>query len=177
MAIAFAGIGPAVQLGLIKVPQVLDNPAVGSSFSDRTFITIPGFLKHYADTVPLMNPSRSLRRLQANETAESHKVTKLRLMQKPTFEPILTQEELEKAVTPEIREAVRKIMSQSLPVEVITLDEDEEETIKQRFEPPVLLPDVLLFPGILKKFAPALEPRVCQFMGLKNFGPHCGHER
>ncbi|KAL8434173.1 hypothetical protein ACSSS7_003355 [Eimeria intestinalis] len=161
------------QLGLIKVPQILDNPAVGSSFSDRVFLTIPGFLKHYVDAIPLVNPSRSLRRLQADESVESHKVTKLRLTREPAFEPILTQEELEKALTPEIREAVHKIMTKSLPMEIITLDEDEDQTIRTRYEPPVLLPDFLLFPGKLQYLAPALQPRVCQFMGLKHMGPNC----
>ncbi|KAL8270969.1 hypothetical protein Esti_005124 [Eimeria stiedai] len=168
-----SGIGPAVQLGLIKVPQIVDNPAVGSSFSDRVFLSIPGFLKHYVDAIPLVNPSKSLRRLQADDDVGSQRVTKLRLTQKPAFEPILTQEELEKAITPEIREAVHKIMTQSLPVEIITLDEDEDESIQARFEPPVLLPDFLLFPGKMQYLAPALQPRVCQFMGMKSIGPNC----
>ncbi|KAL8440337.1 hypothetical protein Efla_000225 [Eimeria flavescens] len=172
-----SGIGPAVQLGLIKAPQVVDNPAVGSSFSDRVFLCIPGFLKHYVDALPLLNPSKALRHLQAEEDVPAHRQKKLRLTQKPAFEPILTQEELEKSITPEIREAVRKIMTQSLPVEVITLDEDEEDSVKTRFEPPVLLPDFLLFPGKMKYLANALQPRVCQFMGMKNVGPHCRGER
>ncbi|KAL8444653.1 hypothetical protein Emed_006129 [Eimeria media] len=136
-----------------------------------------GFLKHYVDAVPLVNPSKSLRRLQADDDVGSHKVTKLRLTQKPAFEPILTQEELEKAITPEVREAVQKIMTQSLPMEIITLDEDEDESIQTRFEPPVLLPDFLLFPGKMQYLAPALQPRVCQFMGMKKIGPNCRGER
>lgn len=172
-----SGIGPAVQLKMIKVPQVLDNPAVGSSFSDRVFISIPGFLKHYVDTIPLINPSRSLRRLEATDEPGSHGVTKLRLTAKPAFEPILTKEELEKAITPEVREAITKIMDKSLPVEIITIDEDADESVTPRFEPPVLLPDLLMFPGKMHYLAPALQPRVCQFMGVKQFGPNCkGHQ-
>lgn len=177
LVFGFSGIGPAAQLSLIKVPQVLDNPAVGSSFSDRVFISIPGFLKHYADKIPLMNPSRSLRRLEATEEPESHRLTKLRLTAKPAFEPILTQEELEQAITPEVREAITKIMEKSVPVEIITVDEDEDESVTPRFDPPVLLPDLLMFPGKMQYLAPALQARVCQFMGLKPVGPNCkGHQ-
>ncbi|XP_026193227.1 uncharacterized protein LOC34623624 [Cyclospora cayetanensis] len=167
-----SGIGPAAQLGLLKVPQVLDNPAVGSSFSDRVFLAIPGFLKHYVDAIPLINPSKNLRRLAADEEGEHQKLTKLRLVSKPTFEPILTIEELEKVITPETREAVLKILDKPLPTEVFTIDEDDE-SVSTRFEPPVLLPDLLMFPGKLQYLAPALQPRVCQFMGLKQIGPHC----
>ncbi|KAL8450524.1 hypothetical protein Emag_003153 [Eimeria magna] len=169
-----------ISAGAVHTPLLLyrsDNPAVGSSFSDRVFLTIPGFLKHYVDAIPLVNPSKSLRRLQADDDVGSHKVTKLRLTQKPAFEPILTQEELEKAITPEIREAVHKIMTQSLPMEIITLDEDEDESIQTRYEPPVLLPDFLLFPGKMQYLAPALQPRVCQFMGMKSIGPNCRGNR
>lgn len=152
---------------------MLDNPAVGSTFSDRVFITIPGFLKHYVDTIPLINPSKSLRRLKADEDPNTKRVTKLRLTQKPTVEPILTPEELEKAITPEIRDALQKILDQKVPMEIITIDEDAEDTISQRFEPPVLLPDLVMFPGKLQYLAPALQPRVCQFMGIKHVGPQC----
>ncbi|CDJ28480.1 LOW QUALITY PROTEIN: oxidoreductase, putative [Eimeria mitis] len=168
-----SGIGPAIQLSLLKVPQVLENPAVGSAFSDRVFLSIPGFLKHYTDSIPLINPVRSLRRLAANEDAGSQNVTKLRLLSRPSYEPILSQEQLEKAITPEVREAVEKILNQSMPVEVITIDEDDDPSFRTGFDPPVLFPDNLMFPGPLHYLAPALQPRVCQFMGLRYMGPHC----
>lgn len=152
--------------------QILENPAVGSAFSDRVFLTIPGFLKHYTDAIPLINPSRSLRRLTAEEDAGPHKVTKLRLISKPSFEPIVSQEQLEKAITPEVRDAVNKILNQKMPVEVITIDEDDP-TFRTGFESPVLLPENLMFPGLLHYLAPALQPRVCQFMGIRHIGPHC----
>ncbi|CDJ65357.1 oxidoreductase, putative [Eimeria necatrix] len=167
-----SGIGPAMQLKLLKVPQVLDSPAVGSAFSDRVFLSIPGFLKHYSDSIPLINPSKSLRRLQANEDTGSKKVNRLQLLSRPAFEPILTQEELEKAITPEVREAINRLMNQEVPDEIITVDEDDS-AVSNRFEPPVLLPDFLLFPGVLQYLSPALQPRVCQFMGLKYTGPRC----
>lgn len=173
---SWAGIGPAVQLALLKVPPVLDNPAVGSTFSDRVFIAIPGFLKHYVDTVSLFNEAKTLRRLSATEEAETQNLTKLRLTKKPAFEPITSHEELETLITPEVREVVTKIMEQELPVEIITVDEDDDKPVSPRFEPPVLLPDFFLFPGKLKKLAPALQPRVCQFMGMRPMGPNCrGH--
>ncbi|CDI74588.1 hypothetical protein EPH_0002920 [Eimeria praecox] len=168
-----SGIGPAIQLSLLKVPQVLENPAVGSAFSDRVFLSIPGFLKHYTDSIPLINPSKSLRRLAANEEPGSQKVSKLRLISQPSFEPILSQEQLEKAITPEVREAVNKILNQKVPVEVITIDEDDDPAFRNGFEPPVLLPDSLMFTGGLQYLAPALQPRVCQFMGLRHIGPQC----
>lgn len=169
----WAGIGPAAQLGLLKVPPVLDNPAVGSSFSDRVFIAIPGFLKHYVDSISLFNPTKTLRRLSATEEAETHRLTKLRLTKKPAFEPIKSHEELIKLLTPQVRETVTKIMEQPLPLEIITLDEDDDKFVSPRFEPPVLLPDFFLFPGKMQKLAPALQPRVCQFMGMKPTGPNC----
>ncbi|PFH31199.1 hypothetical protein BESB_030730 [Besnoitia besnoiti] len=57
-----SGIGPIPQLKKIKAPVIVEHPYLGQRFSDRVFIPVSAFSKHYADELTPV-PFAPIRRL------------------------------------------------------------------------------------------------------------------
>ncbi|EPT31830.1 hypothetical protein TGME49_253150 [Toxoplasma gondii ME49] len=59
-----SGIGPIPQLKKIKTPVIVEHPYLGQRFSDRVFIPVSAFSKHYADELTPV-PFAPIRRLSS----------------------------------------------------------------------------------------------------------------
>ncbi|PHJ25731.1 oxidoreductase [Cystoisospora suis] len=57
-----SGVGPVPQLKKINSPVIVEHPTLGQKFSDRVFIPVSGFMKHYADELTPV-PFAPVRRL------------------------------------------------------------------------------------------------------------------
>ncbi|CBZ50295.1 putative oxidoreductase [Neospora caninum Liverpool] len=69
-----SGIGPLPQLKKIKTPVIVEHPYLGQRFSDRVFIPVSAFSKHYADELTPV-PFAPIRRLSTLDPLSSKATT------------------------------------------------------------------------------------------------------